>query len=186
MLTKEKQFMELAKRWMPGKRKGGNRRAWHHPQDVVLLLKQMPTIPNPEITIPTAWLHDVLEDGMAVPSDRALCELDLAVEGVPQPIRDAVKWLTCTDDSPAGKAAYLRGLMEAPIPVRVVKAADRIVNLHEGYYSFGYKWFIKYTWLTAEGVIPFVMTLPEPYGPWLSQKLEAHMVTAKLLEEYKK
>jgi (p)ppGpp synthase/HD superfamily hydrolase len=180
----EREYMKLAQRWMPGKRKGGNRKAWHHPQDVVILLKQMLQIPNPEITIPTAWLHDTLEDGIV--NDRKLTLLDLAQAGVSVNIGNCVEWLTCCDDSPDGKKAYLRRLMEAPIPARVVKAADRIVNLHEGYYTFGYKWFIKYTWLTAEGVLPFVMTLPEPYGPWLAQKLEAHMITAKMLEEYHK
>lgn len=179
----DQEYRRLAQQWMPGMRKGSKRRSWEHPQDVVLLLRRMPVIPEEAITLGVAWLHDVLEDGKTA-ADMPLMELDLSQAGVPQQVRTCVEWLTCRDDSPEAKAAYLRRLMEAPLPAQVVKAADRIVNLTEGYYTFGSRWFIKYARLTATGVIPFVAPMAAPYGPWLLDRLTDHLATADALERY--
>lgn len=178
----EHDYMKLAKQWMHGKRKGSKRKAWEHPQDVVILLKQIPALDNRGEIIGIGWLHDVLEDGICI--DRPVSRADLAVSGVPKHVRTCVEWLT--HDEKTTKEFYLHRLREAPVEARIVKCADRIANLHEGRYTFGDKWFIKYTRLTAQGVMPLIETLPPSASTFLGARLIEHAETSRILEEYRR
>ena len=192
--------MSVAKTYMKGQRKGSDRKAWKHPHDVVKEMKSAPWWPytkgfpyDENILVASAWLLDVIEDGThddgspATYQDifDALYEVDTIDNGA-KLVRTmrVVEALTCTDDTTEGKKAYLEALRYGPQEAIVVKALDRIVNLHEGIRTFSIDWHARYSRKTWDGFVPILATLPPPWGPWLMDRLICEMLFGEPFGRY--
>ncbi|MEU7740077.1 HD domain-containing protein [Nonomuraea sp. NPDC049158] len=101
-------------------------------------------------------LHDVVED---TPCTRA----DIA-ERFGAHVAELVAWVTkpsvpAPQDKPAVKAAYLRGLAEAPPQAVLVKLADRVSNVQE-LHRVPMDFQRRYHRETVEHIVPLAATSP--------------------------
>lgn len=154
---------DLARRWMPGVREGGSRRAWEHPQDVVKLLCSSPikAVQTDDRILMVAWLHDIIEDGIKENGARVTSQ-DLVDAGLPGEVVCDVVELSKQVDEP--KEAYLSRLKHHTPRAKLVKCADRVCNLREGAPVFKTRRWIRYVGETCYFIYPIASDLSSPFG----------------------
>lgn len=155
-----KKAEELAKKWMPGFREGSGRKAWEHPQDLVNLLDKVPGLDDLTLNKAkqVAWLHDIIEDGWLPDVEQKVQAHMLAREGFSEEIVKAVLELTHYDTE--DKMVYLSILKKCSDPlVALVKCADRICNLREGYHTFENDRWIRYVGESLYFIYPMVKVI---------------------------
>jgi len=180
----------LAKQWMPGFRQGPkNRRAWEHPQDLVRLLDERPgdySAAGQMKAKTMAWLHDVLEDGVAE-DGRRIVEADLrnysfdyveAPDGgllVPEVIPDGACLspeviegvVQLTHKAGHTKDEYYQTLAGIDYIPKLVKCVDRVCNLREGAETFKPARWTRYVADTRKYVLPLTSALSKDTDKWL-------------------
>lgn len=180
----------LTRRWMPGFRQGPEKRpAWAHPQDLVLLLKELRAFQVKEAEqnavspselfqidlyyaqlYEIAWLHDLLEDGVREDGQKVQTE-DLRFEGVPNSTIDSVLKLSQKEDE--SKIEYLSRLRDTlGARTATVKCVDRICNLREGSSSFKEARWARYVKETHDYILPLLDLIPGPEKGWLESRLQ--------------
>ena len=170
--------MNLAKTWLHGNRKAPLGQEgppnWNHARDVATRLAAYADhLPSGEADawIAVAWMHDLLEDGRHSdwPEDRTLTNAELLsllnAENVPQAraahLVEMVEFLTKRDDPPH-KGYFNRMKRDAPWPVLLIKALDRLGNLTDGRDAFDADKWEEYTSEAATWVVPLLVRVPEP------------------------
>ena len=119
-----------------------------------------------DLAIPCAWLHDTVED-----TDTTLDDIR---EAFGARIASGVSALTKNGDLPKDEAMRdsLRRLLDQPPSVRVVKVADRIVNLQSPPDSWSRA---KRTRYADEGAL--ILDTLRGTDPWLESRLEGTIAT---------
>lgn len=120
---------------MPGRRHGAPgrpaRKAWEHPQDLVVLLTEVAADDaDYKHMVTLAWLHDIIEDGRGE-DGRAIRAEDLRAEGFSERVIADVVLLSHDPSEPKGDY-FDRIAYKSNRSVKIVKTIDRICNLREG------------------------------------------------------
>jgi len=167
---------KFARYWMPGKRDGGNRPAWAHPEDVVrVLTTEVPEVPDwidREVLTDVAWLHDVLEDS-DFPDTESMFRREFPVE-----VCNKVDLLSRYKGTSA--RVYFDTLYNwGDATVLLVKLADRLCNLREGASVFDDARWERYVTETHFRVLPLASRLHrihkdlESVSLWFTRELAA-------------
>jgi hypothetical protein len=171
---------KFAKLCMLGTRRGSDREAWRHPEDLV---KEIAKIPENIISstmrrdmTEIAWLHDVIEDGI--------------LEGKPVTYKTLIEndFHSCARDvhylsrvnGQARWTYYAKLEDQGSHAAKIVKVLDRCVNLREGAETFNRDWFMNYRRDARLDVLPLLTRTRrypqyEKLVKWVTLRLEKAM-----------
>ena len=167
------QALEFTRRRMTGLRKDGMTPAFHHPLSVAHFIRTLPKLIYSDESMAAAFLHDVLEDfGDSISKEDLRKEFGETVAEAVWVLSKKSNGLVKTPD------LYFTALAENPI-ASIVKAADRLHNLHTMEGAFSIEKQMAYVAETRERFFPMIRkagnTFPEQFDAYDNVKIALNL-----------